>query len=117
MEKPDGLPLPSGNTPRVSWAPSQLKAGGEAAVSGGAGSSARPSEDHSESLFLLHSRGFLPETAFPKRSERGWKGRTGKDNPFNLWPLPRHKFCSFNPTEIRNQKPRMKRHWTMSVKP
>lgn len=81
MEKPDGLPLPSGNTPRVSWAPSQLKAGGEAAVSGGAGSSARPSENHSESLFLLHWRGFLPETAFPKRSEKGVEREDGKRQP------------------------------------
>lgn len=66
---------------------------------------------------LLHSQGFLPETAFLKRLERGWKGRMGKDNRVNLWPLPRHTFCSFNPTEIRNQKPRMKRHGTTSVKP
>lgn len=67
--------------------------------------------------FLFPSWGFLPETAFLKRSEKRWKGRMGKDNQLNLWPLPRHKFCSFNPTEIGNQKLWMKRYRTMSVKP
>lgn len=40
VEKPDGLPLPSGNTLQFSWAPSQLEAGWDATVSGRFGSNA-----------------------------------------------------------------------------
>lgn len=112
-------------TPRFSRAPSQLRAGRDSTVSGRDSSNATVPERTPPSssricTFLLccQSRDFSARHSIfvdvRKGVEKeGWEKAT--HFIYGLCSDP--SFHYFNPTEIRNHNPWMKRHWTNSVKP
>lgn len=125
MEKPDGLPLPSGKALLFGWAPSQCKAGEE--FQGRVGPNATviwgAAPDSSQAMLVCSplplSGVFCQKQHFRKlKKKKGWVGREEweKSNPFYWWPLLRHKFLLFL-SELVNHNPWMKRQWTNSVKP
>lgn len=125
MEKPDGLPLPSGNVPLFSWAPTQLKAGWDSTVSGRVGSNATIPESAAPGssrlcTFLLHchslefsARNSILGDIRKRMGSKGWE----KATRFIYILCSGFSFRYFNLTEIRNYNPWMERHWTNSVKP
>lgn len=129
MEKPDGLPLPSGKALLFGWAPSQRKAGeefqGEWVQMPPSSEGAAPSSSQAMLVCppLPLSEVFCQKQHFrklkKKKKKRGGAGREGweKATRFIDDLCSDTNFCYFYPTELRNHNPWMKRQWTNSVKP